>query len=328
MSEVRRGVPRWLILLVGYGVSIACLFWVYRGYNWAEQMPRLLATDLNWVGVAVFFGLITYVIQGYRWSALLRPVGTADAMHTTQAIFIGLFANEVLPLRPGEVIRCYLVRRWAGLPLEVVLSSAALERLIDGVILVVAFYSVARFETLPVILVQASRVLMGALAILATLVAGAMLYRTSEHPFLGRSRWGRVVQHVVDGVHSMGRSPGVIGVIVLSVLFMGIQVVPIWALIIGFGLKLSAWAALVIFVVLRLSTVVPFSPGNAGPFQFATVVALEALGVGKNLATNYATLLFVVITVPLWFAGFVALLATRMKLEEIHHEAHHTPAGR
>ena len=49
-----------------------------------------------------------------------------------QAIYIGLFANEVLPLRTGEVIRCYLLAHWNDLRLSLSFASAAVERLIDG----------------------------------------------------------------------------------------------------------------------------------------------------------------------------------------------------
>jgi hypothetical protein len=40
-------------------------------------------------------------------------------------------------------------------------------------------------------------------------------------------------------------------------------------------------------------------------------------GVSRQAAVGYATLLFLVITVPLWVVGFVALLATKMKLSQI-----------
>jgi hypothetical protein len=39
--------------------------------------------------------------------------------------------------------------------------------------------------------------------------------------------------------------------------------------------------------------------------------------VDKGQAAGFANLLFVVITVPLWLAGFVALLATKMKLSHL-----------
>jgi glycosyltransferase 2 family protein len=325
MNSNKRGVPRWLILVVGYGISLACLFWVYRGYNWAEQLPRLLQADASWVTVAIAFNLCTYLIQGLRWSQLLKPVGTADALHTTQGIFIGLFANEVLPLRPGEVIRCYLVRRWSGLPLSVVLSSAGIERLVDGVILAAGLGAVGHFMTLPGILLQGIRALMVTLALMAGLMTAAIYYRSHTDAWIAQSRWKGTLLHIVKGVDAMGRSANFLWVVALSVAFMACQIIPIWALMQGFSLHLSPWAAVVVFVVLRLGTVLPVSPGNAGTFQASATFGLGLLGVGKDEATNYATLLFVVITVPLWLAGFVALMATRMRLDDIHQVAHAEP---
>jgi len=315
-------IPRWLILLLGYGISIACMFWVYRGYDWSEQVPRLLATDLSWVIVAVAFNVGTYIVQGLCWSLLLNQVGSSDRLRATQAIFIGLFANEVLPLRPGEVIRCYLQRRWTGLPLEVVLSSALIERIIDGVIIIIGFFVVTRYVTLPGILVQGSRVLLLVLLMLMIMIASAIIYRRRTHELIAQSRWKDILLHVVNAVDAMGSSKMLFGVIALSFVFMSMQIVPIWALMKGFNLNLTAWDALVAFVVLRLATVVPFSPGNVGPFQGSIVLALTLLNIPRDLATSYATLLFFVITVPLWLAGFVALVATRMRLDELHKDAH------
>jgi uncharacterized membrane protein YbhN (UPF0104 family) len=106
----RRLLPDWLVPVFGYGFSIGCLAWVYSGFDWRRELPRLLATDWRWVAVAVVFDWIVYFCQALRWNALLSPLGNFSLWKTAQAIYIGLFANEVLPLRSGEIIRCYLQR--------------------------------------------------------------------------------------------------------------------------------------------------------------------------------------------------------------------------
>ena len=70
---------------------------------------------------------------------LLTPVARLGFWRTVQAIYIGLFANEVLPLRVGELIRCYLLTHWNNLRLSLGFASAAVERVIDGFWLLVAF---------------------------------------------------------------------------------------------------------------------------------------------------------------------------------------------
>jgi hypothetical protein len=74
-------------------------------------------------------------------------------------------------------------------------------------------------------------------------------------------------------------------------------------------------------MVLRTGTVVPQAPGNVGSFQALVLVGLSALGIDRATATGFATLLFFVITVPLWMAGFVALMLTRMRLTDLQRDA-------
>jgi glycosyltransferase 2 family protein len=81
-------------------------------------------------------------------------------------------------------------------------------------------------------------------------------------------------------------------------------------------------------VILRLGTVIPQAPGNIGSFQALVVASLALFGYSRADSTGFATLCFFVVTVPLWLGGFVALMLTRMRLGDIHREAHaHFDAG-
>ncbi len=318
----RRRRPAWLIPCFGYGISIASLILVYSGFDWRRELPRLLATDWRWVIVAVVFDWVVYFCQGFRWTALLSPLGNFSVWKTTQAIYIGLFANEVLPLRSGEIIRCYLQRRWTGLPLSVVISSVLIERLWDGVWLVAAFAFVSYHASLPGFLEAMSQGLLVLLAILGGLLGLAIFYKEHAHDAAARSRWSRMLRPLVDGVHSMGKSRSFWWAGFLSFWYLALQIVPIYALMRGYGLNLSPWAALVMLVILRLGTVIPQAPGNLGSFQALVLASLTLFGFSRADSTGFATLCFFVVTVPLWLGGFVALMLTRMRLGDIHREAH------
>ena len=295
--------------------------WVYKGFDWAEQLPRLAKTDLKWVALAMAGDIVVYLCQGVRWKWLLKPLGEVPVWKSIQAVYIGLFANEVLPLRSGEVIRCYLMRRWSGLPLSVVVSSALIERVIDGVWLILAFYIVGATVELPRLLVEGSKVVLVVLMILAAMLVVAVAYRKRAHEIVSGSRWAAMLRHVVDGVHAMGNARTFTMAALLSGAYLVLQVLPVWALMRGFGLSMTPWDAAVVLVILRLGTVVPTTPGNVGSFQALVVLAMRILGQDRDTATAFATLLFFVITVPLWLAGFVALLATRMRLTDLHRDA-------
>jgi uncharacterized protein (TIRG00374 family) len=121
-----------ILLIAAFAFSIASLVYVLHDFEPEKLWGEIRAMRWSWVAAAVVFDILVYFLQGWRWSLLLRPVATIPFARSIRAIYVGLFANEVLPLRTGEVIRCYLQGRWSGLPFTVVLSSALIERIFDG----------------------------------------------------------------------------------------------------------------------------------------------------------------------------------------------------
>ncbi len=322
-GAARRRVPHWVIAALGYTISIACLIWVYHGFDWRRELPRVMATDWRWITVAAVADVAVYVIQGWRWNLVLQPIERVSLWRSVQAIYIGLFANEILPLRSGEIVRCYLQAKWNALHFSVVLSSAVIERIFDGAWLVLGLYVASYFVELPGYLVTGSKILALILLALGVLLAWAVLHKSHAHEAVSGSRWAVVLRHIIDGLHDMGRSSSFLAAFLVSLLFLGLQIVPVYALMRGFGLDLSFGVATVVLIVLRLGSIPPQAPSNVGAFQFFTILGLQLFGVPRPDATGFATLLFVVVTVPLWLVGFVAVLATRMRLEEIHRDAHH-----
>ena len=213
------------------------------------------------------------------------------------------------------------------MPLSVVISSVLIERLWDGLWLVAAFALVNHYVQLPGFLSAMSEGLLVLLAILGGLLGLAIFYKEHAHDAASRSRWARMLGPLVDGVHSMGKSRSFWWAGFLSFWYLALQIVPIYALLRGYGLNLSPWAALVMLVILRLGTVIPQAPGNLGSFQALVVASLTLFGFSRADSTGFATLCFFVVTVPLWLGGFVALMLTRMRLGDIHREAHESLGG-
>jgi uncharacterized membrane protein YbhN (UPF0104 family) len=142
------------------------------------------------------------------------------------------------------------------------------------------------------------------------------------HAVVRQSRWKEKLWHVVEGLHAMGNSRSFYSASLVSLLYFVLQIVPIYALMRGFGLNLNFAHAALVLVILRLGSVPPQAPGNVGAFQLAAKWGLMLCGINKADATGFATLLFFVVTVPLWLAGFVALAFTGMSIHEIHRDAH------
>jgi len=116
-------VPAWLIPLAGCLISAAALVWTYYDVDLKVLAKDLASTAWAWVPLAALADLLVYVWQSWRWNLLLEPVARIPLGRSVRAIYIGLFVNEILPMRPGELLRAYLQGRWSKLPFSVMFSS-------------------------------------------------------------------------------------------------------------------------------------------------------------------------------------------------------------
>jgi len=315
-------IPRWLPQALGYTVSAGCLLWVLHGYPLDELGPSLRSLDYRWVALAVAADLAVYIVHGWRWCTLLIPVARVGFWRTVQSIYIGLFANEVLPLRTGEVIRCYLLAHWNDMRLSLSLASAGLERIIDGIWMIAAFFVTANFvRGIPRDLNLLVKVLALLLLTGAALLFWIVNHKHHAHAVMKESRWASTLRHIVEGLHLMG-NPRTLGLSALiSLLYFALQVLSVFALMRAYGLDLSFWAAGGVLTLVRLSTVVPNAPGNLGLINLACVMALGLFEVERTDAKTFSIILFVALTMPLLIGGAIATGLTGLNIGELRDRA-------
>ena len=295
--------------LLGYAVAAVCLVWVLRDVRPGELIGRLRDMRWGWLAAAVAFDILGYVCQGWRWALLLRPTGRLSVPRATQAIYAGLFTSEVLPLRAGEGLRAFVVSRWLGVNTGAVLPSIFVERLMDGLWLALAVGVTAVFVPLPPSLGGAAEIL-GLIVVAAVATFLAVAWRRpaadaadSRSP----SAIARGARAAADGGRRIWRSPGMWMAFSISALMLTAQVLAFWLAMRAYGLGLGMWAGAAVLLVVRLGTAIPNAPANVGTFQFATVAGLSLFNVGKDLAAGFSLVVFVILTVPLWAIGSIAL---------------------
>ena len=320
----KRKIPPWVLQALGYCVSAACLVWVMHGYPFRDLAATIGTLDFRWVFLAVVSDMAVYVCHGWRWQTLLSPVVRLGLWRTVQSIYIGLFANEVLPLRTGEIIRCYLLAHWNNFRISLSLSSAALERLIDGFWMVGCFVITAGVvKGIPRDLIILVQIICGLLVAGLVLLLWIIARKQDAHRAIGASRWASTLRHVVEGVHLMGNPNSLGRAAAISLLYLGLQFFTVWALMKAYGLDLSFWAAAGVVTIVRFGTVVPNGPGNVGLFQVVCVLAMGLFDVEKNDAKTFSFIMFFALTLPLLVGGAVATALTGLNLGELRRRAKH-----
>ena len=219
------------------------------------------------------------------------PVAPVSPWASVGAIYVGLFANEVLPLHAGELIRCFLMARWSKIPISVTLASALIERIFDGVLLIAGLFLSLRYmrhfplsqrpgsghrdrhhrQHLPGDPAYLVRGAAGRRDVLARADAGRASRTRACSP--GRMCSSRI--SIASAIRAISISPRR-----SAFLTCCIQIVPIYAIMQAYGFDGVSWAqAGALMVLLRLGSVVPQAPGNVGLFQVVSTLGLTLFGV-------------------------------------------------
>jgi glycosyltransferase 2 family protein len=321
---------RRLRAFAGYVAAAVCLVWVFRDMPFGAMWGNVQQLRWGSVALAVAVDILSYVAQGLRWRLLLRPVGSVTLLGATQAIYAGLFASEVLPMRPGELVRAYAVARRLRTDVAAVLPSIMVERLFDGVWLAAGVGLTAMLVPLPRDLLRAADVL-GLVILLATaLFMYVVLGRSSGQPMnvqvdqiAGHRRRPAMIawlNELRDGARKIGHRRETYVAFGLSLTLLAGQILAFWLVTRAYKLEVGLWVAAATLIVVHLGTAIPNAPANVGTYQFFCVVGLMLFGIDKTVASGFSVVVFVVLTVPLWLLGSMALVRTGVSLNVLRKE--------
>jgi glycosyltransferase 2 family protein len=324
-------------------LSVVFLLWVLLAVDFRRLWHEVEHLHWGWVSTAVFANLLSYVIQAWRWNLVLAPVAPVPLWRSIQAIYVGLFANEVLPLRSGEIIRCYLQAKWTEIPLSVTLASALIERIFDGIWLIVGLLVTLQKVHLPGVIRYAGMFLALLILVAGALLAVAMYWREQTLDALLNARWFSWVHILIKDLHLIGHSRYLYFAFFASLPFFLLQIVPIYAVFRAYdGLNhFPVIASLTLAVILRLNSVLPQAPGNIGTFNAATVLALRLFRADaflpqgpqlpgrrrlrvspfEEMARGFSLILWAIMTLPLLIAGLFAVIFTGITIGELHRGA-------
>lgn len=323
----------WLRQAVGFGVAVVCLVWVFHDVRWTELASHMAGIQWGWVAAAVACDILSYVCQAWRWELLLRPLGRFSLLRSAQAIYAGLFINEILPLRVGEVARIYLAARWLSVPVLAILPTIALERFFDGIWLAAGAGVTAMVLPLPRDLQLAADILGGVMLLATAAFVWIVLRRPLPAANPPRSqaggllaRIGGVLDELAAGIRRLGWTRLSACSFAVSLLFLLLQALAFWLVMVAYRIPLSLWQGFVVLLIVHLGTALPNAPANVGSYQFFVVVGLLLFGVEKTLASGFSLAVFVILTVPLWLLGWLALAGTGMSVHGVLKNAGATAA--
>lgn len=314
-------IPKWLAPAIGYTISGALLIWVFSRFPYRLLGDHLRTMDWWWVSLAVALEFAVYFIDAWRWSAILKPVGAPSFGVSLQAVFIGVFANDVLPARAGEVIRCFLLSYETEVPFSLAVTSDVILRIMDGLWIVIV-YLIITFQISSHEMVSLVMWWFGTVVVAISLLLLFVLFRRQHaHHFVKNTTWAARFIHLLDEIHRLGhwRELG-IAMLISGVYWLG-QILAVWALTRADAFDLGFSAAGFLLVVKAIGTLVPNAPANVGAYQAATIYALMLMLVEHPNAQIFAEIMFWFFTLPVAVGGAIAFAFAGFDITDLHRRA-------
>jgi uncharacterized protein (TIRG00374 family) len=123
-----------------------------------------------------------------------------------------------------------------------------------------------------------------------------------------------------EGLREASRTKEFYLAFALSLPFLALQAITLWLIMLGYGLRLSIWVGVAVYVIVGIGTALPNTPANVGSYQFFAVLGLTLFGVDKTSATGFSLVAFTLLSLPLLIIGFLALSRSGMSLAAIRGE--------
>lgn len=309
----RSGLAR---LALGVAISLGSLAVLAWNMDWDSLAAALSGADYWWLLGSLAALLAAVWLKVIRWQLLLAPIARVSQRNVLYSISIGYLVNTVLPGRLGELARVYILARLERLSVVAVLSTVAVDRILDIVVLALMLAAVLPTTDLPELVVQ-SGLLVGTGGVALLVVCLVLAYPAGQALFLrvltmlpvfpGKAVAERWAGSMMAGMEGLRGIPAQLKVGATSAAIWIVSVFIFYFAQMAFHIDAPLWAAVLVATVTNLGMVIPSSPGYVGVFHYLVVLALGVYGVEKELALGYAVVLHVAELLPLSIMGVYSL---------------------
>lgn len=301
----------------GLLISGFFLWWTFRKFNFAELEQIRVTAPLWFLGVLAGT-CASYWLRSFRWWRMMRSSGSR--LRTCFRVFLtSLAANNILPLRIGDVMRMFTYAPDLHASPSVILSTLIIEKLLDVFTLVL--FIVLTLHTGRGV---SSRTAAGAWLLLGALTLVLLLIVLGAHVLEGpvRRLFSRLparlakLEHwlvlALEAVRQIGfGGMGILFLLSLSIWssegFFYLSAMKMVSLRSDWGAPWQTVAAA------NLSFLIPSSPGGIGTFELTFQRALAHHGVALSAAGLFGLLIHAWLFLTITGTGGAMFLVHRLR---------------
>ena len=326
---------------VWLGLAVSALFlalFLYR-IDYSMTWDALKGANYLYVvpAIAVYFGSLWF--RTLRWQYLMKHLTDVPVSRLYPVTIVGYMANNILPVRLGEVVRSYYLSTRERVSASSALGTVGVDRVYDGLTLLFFILVVWPFLPLSDLLKSESgdvlwaRVV-GSIVVLAVFVGAIVVFvALTVRPDLraltikllllfipGRFKtlFRDLAETFIEGLGSLDSVKKLLVIFVLSMPVWIMEALMYYLITLSFDeFNVSFALAMVVTATSNLVGALPAAPGNVGTFEWAIKITLVSFGFSPEISVAYAATLHVVLWLPVVIAGIMYLWFEHRSLREL-----------
>jgi len=264
-------------------LAAVLLYLTLRGLDWSKFWKVVTSGHYEFILLLIPLASFNYFVRATRWGILVNAEKKVSRLYIFWVNMVGYLGNAYLPARAGEVIRSAYLGKQSGAGVSFVFATAIVERLLDGIALVLIGSVSLLFQSqISSLLASAIKIMAGigviglAIVIIAPFKEKLIIKMIASLPFQDKVKQKINEQGMrflvgMRTLHNIRRLGGFITLTACIWLLDGIGTM-IGVHIISQNLTLGQ--AFILLAALGLSSAIPSTPGYLGVYQFVAVSVL------------------------------------------------------
>jgi len=320
-----KGIGKNLYKILGFALSIVCLYFVFRGIQWDQVLFTLKRANCPDLVLSILFQLLSLAIAGFRWKIVIS-LPEVSWVSASASMMVGLLVNNILPGRMGEFVRPILLGQEIKRSKAFLFGTVVMDRISDLIVLVIL--AVLSFGMFPLIPWARQMSIIGGLVLaLALLVVGVFGYSNVGLKIeriinqLGSAHFYERLSHSLQkfrlgfqSIQSVQQGTAVFG---LSWLVWAAWFLCLYYALSAFKIILPLWGMILLLSTLNLGGLVPSSPGYVGTYQFLAILVLSNFAIKKEEALSFILVFHALWYVPQTLLGLIILIRKNLSLGQL-----------
>lgn len=289
-----------LALLVILAVLVFAVLVGYGDFReMGEQLSHFPVTHLV---AAMALAVLNYLLRFFRWVYYLRVLNISAPVAVGGLVFLSGLAMSITPGKAGELLKSYLLRDQAGVPVSVSAPVVVMERVTD--VVSVVLLGLVGLVLLPLQVVGALLVALCISAAALILVSSWRGRRLLGLPLVRRWKSSLEVSH--QGLRLLTVPRVMASAVSLGMIAWFCEGLSLWVILRGLDAGQSLDRVVPIYAAATLVGAVSAMPGGLVGTEGSMVALLQNSGISRG-AASAGTLLVRLVT--LWFAVAIGLIA-------------------